>query len=548
MFSILLEVTVRSTLIAAVTAILLYLMRVRQAALCHRVWTGIMSVMFGLPLCVALVPQTKLPLLPPESWQSAVLTRTAEEGTTLSGLKNIQNQSNVLVSRKERERPWEAYFVGLYFAGCLVFLMRLGVGTMRVRRLLRDARLSDGRLTHRACISPITVGWPDAHVVLPEAWPGWPQGQLAAILAHEEEHVRRRDSLVQWFAQLNRAIFWFHPLAWWLERQISKLAEEACDEVVLSNGHEPLTYAEYLLSIARSATLAGTRFNTLGMAATGSGLPSRIKKLIDTGDFTPVSRSKFALITISSVAVVITFAMGTLAHAQPASPAFDVASIKPNKSGAQGGSSRFVGSSYIGENITLKRMIALAYSPIQEFEGGPGWIDSEHYDVAAKAEGTATQEGLQLMLRSLLADRFKLVVRKQTRERPAYALSLARSDGKLGPNLRLAASECSPGGAGKAKGKAPASGCFRLGNGSLTGRGGTTERLAAELNILGRLVVDRTGLKGIFDMDLQWTPDEEGTNADLFTAIREQLGLKLDATRAPVEVIVIDSTARPSEN
>jgi uncharacterized protein (TIGR03435 family) len=242
--------------------------------------------------------------------------------------------------------------------------------------------------------------------------------------------------------------------------------------------------------------------------------------------------------------------MGTFAHAQPATPAFDVASIKPNKSGAQGGISRFAGDSYIGENITLKRMIGLAYSPIQEFEGGPGWIDSDRYDVQAKAEGTPTQDGLQLMLRSLLADRFKLIVRKETRERPAYVLSLARSDGKLGPSLRPAASECSPGGAGKAKGKgtAPASGCYRLGNGSLTGRGGTIERLAGELNILGRLVVDRTGLKGLFDMDLQWMPDDEGTNADLFTAIREQLGLKLDATRAPVEVIVIDSAARPSEN
>jgi uncharacterized protein (TIGR03435 family) len=254
------------------------------------------------------------------------------------------------------------------------------------------------------------------------------------------------------------------------------------------------------------------------------------------------------LITVFSVAVVITFAMGTFAHAQPASPAFDVASIKRNKSGAQGGSSRLTGNSYIGENVTLKRMIASAYSPIQEFEGGPGWIDSEHYDVQAKAEGSPAQEGLQLMLRSLLADRFKLVVRKETRERPAYALSLARSDGKLGPRLRPAAGECSPGAAGKAKGKAPAAGCFRLGNGTLTGRGGTLERLAAELNISGRLVVDHTGLKGNYDMDLQWAPDEEGTNADLFTAIREQLGLKLEATRAPVEVIVIDSAAKPSEN
>jgi uncharacterized protein (TIGR03435 family) len=128
---------------------------------------------------------------------------------------------------------------------------------------------------------------------------------------------------------------------------------------------------------------------------------------------------------------------------------------------------------------------------------------------------------------------------------PAYALTLAKRDGKLGPSLRRSDADCS-----SDNGPKPAaSPCgFRIGDGALLGRGATIEKLAAELILTGRLVVNRTGLSGVFDMDMKWTPDELGTNADLFTALQEQLGLKLEAIRAPVEVIVIDSASRPLEN
>jgi uncharacterized protein (TIGR03435 family) len=149
------------------------------------------------------------------------------------------------------------------------------------------------------------------------------------------------------------------------------------------------------------------------------------------------------------------------------------------------------------------------------------------------------------MLRSLLADRFKLVVRKETRDLPAYALVLARRDGKLGPSLRRSNTDCSP----SNRQSVPAGSCgFKIGDGALAGRGTTMDKLAAELILTGRLVVDRTGLTGGFDMDLQWAPDELGTNADLFGALQEQLGLKLEAIRAPIEVVVIESAAKPSEN
>jgi uncharacterized protein (TIGR03435 family) len=250
-------------------------------------------------------------------------------------------------------------------------------------------------------------------------------------------------------------------------------------------------------------------------------------------------------VAIGCIVSVAAFTAGSVTRAQLAEPSFDVAVIKTNKSGEQGGGSGFEGSSYRGTNVSLMRVVRLAYSPIQEFAGASGWMDTERFDILAKAEGNPTRQQLQLMLRSLLADRFKLVVHKETREKPAFALGLARPDGKLGPSLRPSEVDCSPGN----RDRVPKGSCgFRAGRGFLSSRSATMGMLASELILTGRLVVDRTGLTGSYDLDLRWTPDEFETSSELITALREQLGLKLEAIRAPVEVIVVDKAERPSEN
>ena len=132
-----------------------------------------------------------------------------------------------------------------------VLLVRLAIGTLRTRRLVGRSVMSHGRLTSAACASPVTVGWLRPVVILPETWREWSHSRLDAVLTHEHAHVRRRDPLVQWLALLNRAVFWFHPLAWWLERRLSVLAEQTCDDAVLACGHDPHDYSEYLLDTAR---------------------------------------------------------------------------------------------------------------------------------------------------------------------------------------------------------------------------------------------------------------------------------------------------------
>jgi uncharacterized protein (TIGR03435 family) len=301
-------------------------------------------------------------------------------------------------------------------------------------------------------------------------------------------------------------------------------------------------------------------------------------------------------------ALAIPLALGAQAPQSSApAPAFEVASIKPNNSsdgrvmlGNQPG--RFTAT-----NVTLRMLIRNAYQ-LQDFQitGGPSWLNSDHFDIVAKIDpavqesinaarggiGPAAAAGqapnpLQLMIRSLLADRFKLVVHNETKEQTIYALVLARSDGKLGPDLKKSEVDCAALTANaRGRGPIPPPGppqpgermpCgIRIGPGNLSASGGSLAQFAQSLGMfVGRVVVDKSGLTGGYDINLTWTPDQmpqraPGTPGDqpirvngvdidpngpsIFTAVQEQLGLKLDSQKGPVEMLVIDRAEKPIEN
>ncbi len=248
-------------------------------------------------------------------------------------------------------------------------------------------------------------------------------------------------------------------------------------------------------------------------------------------------------------------------------PAFEVASIRPNTSGnaqGQGLAGPQPGGRFVAMGATLKRLVAAAYDDLQ-IVGGPSWIDSSRFDMNARAAGDVSPNDMRRMLRSLLADRFKLVVHTETRERPIYVLSTARTDRNLGPKLRESDAACAreartfvPG----PPGGPPACGDFRMGARSLTARGMSMPMFAQVMRSrVGRPVVDRTGLAAAYDLDLEWTSDlglqqapagsagaseltPEGLS--LFTALQEQLGLRLQSDRGLVDVVVIDSAEQPA--
>jgi len=256
-------------------------------------------------------------------------------------------------------------------------------------------------------------------------------------------------------------------------------------------------------------------------------------------------------------ALVSLCATGAVLAQQPPAPAFDAVSIKINRSGEQGGSSRGQPGRYVGVNVTLMRLIRLAYRPIEEFDGGPEWKDRDHFDVEAATSANPSQPQMLAMMRAMLADRFKLRVHTETRALPVYELRLARPDGRLGPSLTRVADRCPPptppGAPSAAAGAAPAIRCgFTVQDGVVKGTG-TLANIASELVVAGRHTVDRTGLAGVYSIDLRWSPDNAaGLPADappeIVTAAREQLGLRLQAATAPTEVLVIDSAERPDEN
>jgi beta-lactamase regulating signal transducer with metallopeptidase domain len=300
-----LECAVRAALLVAGTALVLYVMRVKAAAARHSVWAGVVVLMLALPIWTAWGPKASLRVLPPLA-PSTASEAIAPAGAVSTGLRALHLLST-----------GEAVLLGSYLLGLCLLLSRLAIGTVRARRLVRQAVLDDGRRTSPLCAAPVTVGFFQPAVIFPEGWRRWPQAQLGAVLTHEGEHARRRDPLVQWLALLNRALFWFHPAAWWLERQLSALAEEACDNVVLARGHSPHEYAECLMEIARSVTRAGARLNVAGMAMPGSFLPQRIRRIMEGGPVPRISRARMACVGVACAITCTAFAAGTLDHARP---------------------------------------------------------------------------------------------------------------------------------------------------------------------------------------------------------------------------------------
>jgi len=239
-------------------------------------------------------------------------------------------------------------------------------------------------------------------------------------------------------------------------------------------------------------------------------------------------------------------------------PAFDAVSIKPNRSGEQGGSSRAQPGRYVGVSWPIGCLVRLAYRPIEEFDGGPEWKDRDRFDLEAVTGATVAPPQMLVMLRTMLADRFKLRVHTETRPLPVYELSLVRPDGRLGPGLTRVAASCPPPDPvappvpADAAAPPPVRCGFTLQNGVLKGAG-TMASIASELVVAGRRAVDRTGLAGVYSIDLKWTPDAAaGQPADappeIFTGIREQLGLQVKAATVPTEVLVIDAAERPDAN
>jgi uncharacterized protein (TIGR03435 family) len=256
-------------------------------------------------------------------------------------------------------------------------------------------------------------------------------------------------------------------------------------------------------------------------------------------------------------------------------PAFEVASVKPNRSAEERSGFSTPARRFVATNTTLRELIAWAYGdpgpppeprPGFQMSGGPGWIGTDRFDVEATTAGDLP-DGVEKtriemrMLQKLLADRFKLSVRHQTRDAPIYSLVLANRDARLGPRLRRSDVDCNAP-APQPQGDVPP--CQVLIGLSFLSIGAQSLPAIARLftRAVGRPVVDRTGLDGAFDLRLEFDPSglpgydrPPGVRApdlsdkpSLFTALQEQAGLKLEGGRGPIDILVIESAGHPAGN
>jgi uncharacterized protein (TIGR03435 family) len=273
----------------------------------------------------------------------------------------------------------------------------------------------------------------------------------------------------------------------------------------------------------------------------------------------------------TGLSLALTWSVVISGHAQAPAPAavaaFEVASIKRNTSGETRLRFETPPGRLTAINVPLRFMIRQAYRvPEARIVGGPDWIDKERFDLLATAPANANVDTTREMLRTLLKERFGLAVHAELREMPVYVLRLARTNATLGPHLRRSTTDCAGRGSTVVGGRAQCGIMVSQGPGSGSLRGGSASidnfvRLLGDF--LDRPVNDSTALTGLFDLELQFTAERSATPGALvpgglatastlddipsvFTALREQMGLKLDAEKGRADVWVIDTVSQPT--
>ena len=590
---------IRAALIVLTTAVVLRVLRIRTAAAQHAVWVGVLVAMLLLPAWLAWGPKAGVPVLPARDEFAVAVVTDAVPAPTVS--------MDLPIAAPAMPAPivwnWNEAVLGVYVLGAFVLLLRLAIGTLRANQL-----------TSASCAAPVTVGFFHPRVILPESSVKWPRAQLDAVMTHERAHVRRRDPLFQWLALFNRSVFWFHPLAWWLERRLSALAEEACDAAVLERGHDPREYAQYLLELAHAVKRAGTRVNVVAMAMPGIGLPHRVKNIIDGVRAPKISPMRMAFTALACAIPAAVFAAGTLDHAPqilrsplPAIPApqppvllaqtvppapgkapeapkleFEVAYVRladPKTPGLQysgvpGPNNKDPGR--FTARLELLTLIIMAYDiPLYRLE-----LDDRlmpQMEIEAKMPPETTREQFDVMLQNLLADRLGLKVHWTSKDLNTYALLVAKG----GPKFKVAALDSPQASDDASKNGVPlpsrvGDDGFPIpppGNGpwmgaadgkmGMRGHNETAAEIATALGMraTGGPVTDATGLTGKYDYTIFWsrqatravlgltsaTDDPDGPS--IFDAVQDQLGLKIEKRKGPVQVLVVDHVEKkPTDN
>ena len=329
-----LDTSLRAAGAAAAIAVVLRLLRLRGAAEQHSAWRAVLASMLLMPALPSIVPALPVPTPPLVGSLLGIGSDGDEPAPSAGGSTAAPDLSNATsftaaggtarstgtqsVSAPHARASWLPPIVlGVYGTGVLLFAARLLYGWFVASAMLARARRS-GHIPvdvaasvyeSREVAVPMTIGTARPVIVLPLTWTTWDSDTLAAVIAHETAHVRRHDAAVNFAAQLNRAIFWFHPLAWWLERKLAVTAEHACDEAAARAVAEPRRYAQILVDMADVVRRNRGRFAWQAVGVNGAGLlDDRIDRLLRGDAFARASRGRRIAAGVGCVLAIATVA------------------------------------------------------------------------------------------------------------------------------------------------------------------------------------------------------------------------------------------------
>jgi bla regulator protein blaR1 len=550
----------QSTIFALAAALLTLAFRSNRAQVRYWLWLSA-SIKFLVPFALLMSFGSSL-------WDGLASRNIATEfvapAVSLTVVQITQPFSDTISFVSAAPHPTDWIHIAIFAVWACGFatiaLMRLR-GWVRIRAVVRASTPIDIAAavvvrSSPSLLEPGVLGFLHPTLLLPEGiLQSLTPPQFEAVLAHEMSHVRRRDNLTAAIHMLVEAIFWFHPLAWWIGARLVEERERACDEAVLRLGTQPDHYAHAILNVCKlyvESTL------TCISGVTGADVNKRIHAILTDRVADQMNLAKklwlgaFGIAALSAPIIAGMVSAPSLRAQIPAEPlTFAVASVKQNTSNVRGGGLDTEQERLTGTNVTLRTYIRAAYH-LQNYQlsGGPGWIESDRYDMIGKADHPVGDDELMLMLQALLVDRFKLALRRETKETSGYALLVGKNGSKLHEV--------------EAEGK----GWIRNGLDNISGQEVSMTEFAADLS--GRLsvpVVDLTGIKGVFDLKLQWTPDAsqsrgpgenkevpstdvaaDSSGPSVFTALQEQLGLRLESRKVQAETFLVDHVERPSEN
>ncbi len=553
----------QSTLFAAVAGLLTLLLKRNQARTRYWVWLAAL-VKFLIPfgVLVSLGGHLGAPRWTPKA--SAIMEPTI---SFVMGDVGQSTLTTALAAPQPTNDRLPALLFGVWAFGFLVILSRWLLRWMQVRADVRAGSRLSIEVGIPVVSSPVlrepgVFGILRPVLLLPKGMAEHlSKAEREAILAHELCHARCYDNLTAAIYMLVETIFWFHPLVWWIGKRLVAERERACDEEVLRLGSEPKVYAEGILKVCE-LYLESPLECVAGV--TGSNLRRRIHAIMThRGTERMKMGKKLALAVAGTVALAVPIGIGimnspVLLAQSPQVSAFEVASVRVLQGGPP--DSFFLGLRRSGGRISWTTNLGLLLRYAYNL---PDWRivrtdkDQSFYAIDATMDTSATEDQVRLMLQTLLADRFKLVSHREAREVQGYALALAKNGPKIKSSLPGELHPMPEYAAGKPpdpfEGRVFVS-MEGKGTSALTGRGVSTAQLAETLSAtLGTLVLDQTGMTGNYYfgfkfLSVQNNPSDEVEGSTIFSALQDELGLKLEKQKGPIEVLVIDHVERPSEN